>query len=171
MTRHEFWVASAAIRAQDAGPNTFEEVDGHAGSQIAGFYRGFSTSFRLKPEKNTWFHIPLPTPSLIGGGNLKLVTVSLLWDAEDDAYFDWATIHHGGATRIELTPRAEEIKGEIETEKEYPHGLKVVMRRSDFDLADPLPISMGLQLCLSGQSGGYAGTLRFYGAGAFFQEA
>jgi len=167
----EFWAASASIRAQDTGPGIFDIVDGQAGSDVAGFYRGFTTSFRLKAGKSTWFHVPLPTPTVIWGKRLSLSTVTLLWDCEDGACFTWATIHLGGATRIELTSRATAISGEIDTALEYPNGMKVTTRRTDLPLAEPLPVTMGLQLCLNGEAPEKAGTLRFYGAGATFIES
>lgn len=167
----EFWAASAAIRAQDTGSEFFDIVDGQAGSDISGFYRGFTTSFRLKTGRSTWFHVPLPTPSMLGGKQLALTKVSLLWDFEDGACFTWVTIHLGGATRIELTPRATKISGNIDTKLEYPNGMKVTMRRTEFPLAEPLPVTMGVQLCLNGEAPECAGTLRFYGAGAAFVEA
>lgn len=167
----ELWAASAAVRVQDMGPDFFETVDDHPGSDVAGFYRGFSTSFRLKPGKGTWFHFPLPTPSLIAGLPMALRRVSLLWEAVDAAVLTWATIHVGGVKRIELSPRASVIEGSPDAAFETPHGLKVAAIRTVFDLTEPVAASMGVQLCVFGEAREGAGTLRFYGAGAAFEEA
>lgn len=165
---YEFWASSAAVRIQDAGPNFLDVVDQQENSDQSGFYRGFTTSFRLKAGKGTWFHFPLPTPSVIGGASLALSRVTILWDCEDGARLSWATVHHGGANRIELSPRESEISGRIESDFETPHGLKIRMRRQDFAIDAPLPVAMGLQLCLYGEAVKEAGTVRFYGAGAAF---
>lgn len=170
MAQSEFWAASAAIRAQDIGPDFFAPIDDHPGSEISGFYRGFTTSFRLKAGRNTWFHCPLPTPTLLNDTEISLSRVSLLWDQEDGAQLSWITLHHGGANRIELTERAKAVTGEVHTEFTTPHGLKIRTLRADFPIASPLRTGMGLQLCIHGEALDTAGTLRFFGAGALFSH-
>ena len=170
---YEFWAASAAVRAQDTHAGIFDVVDDHAGSQEAGFNRGFSTSFRLKPGTSTWFHVPIPTPALIAGQKLVLTRLSLLWFTEDDLQLSWATAHIGGARRMELSTRATPIEGVVDTDLEMPHGLKVTTLRKDFPLDQPVPVDMGVQLCLHAEASpdGNGGTFRFYGAGASFSAA
>jgi len=169
--RHQFWAASGAVRSQDTGPEFFDIVDDHPGSDVAGFYRGFTTSYRLRAGRGTWFHIPLPTPAMIADAPTLLTGVTLLWDVDDHARITWVTVHIGGATRIELTSRAQTVQGVVETEFETPHGLRIRTLRTDFELEQPVPVTMGVQLCVQAEAGESAGVVRFYGAGASFIES
>ena len=169
--RHQYWAASAAVRAQDTGPEFFDVVDDHPGSDFAGFYRGFSTSYRLRAGRGTWFHIPLPTPTMIADRATALTGVTLLWDVDDHARIAWVTLHIGGATRIELSPRATSIRGSVETEFDTSHGLKIRMLRTEFGLERPVPVTMSVQLCVQAEAGEAPGVIRFYGAGAAFVES
>lgn len=169
--RHQFWAASSAVRAQDTGPEYFDIVDEHPGSDVMGFYRGFSTSYRLRAGRGTWFHIPLPTPAMIAGEPVKLSGVTLLWDVEDHARITWVTLHIGAATRIELSPHLNTVNGSVEMEFETPHGLKLRTLRTEFELDQPVPVTMGVQLCVQAEAGEASGVLRFYGAGAAFVES
>lgn len=161
----EFWTASAAIRAQEVGARVFDLVDSHPGSDLAGFYRGFTTSFRLKPGVSSWFHVPLNAASLIADRQQSARKITLLWDAEDDLKLSWATVHQGGADRIELTAMNSDITGEVVSRIEMPHGLSITMRQTEFHLPQPLKVRFGLQLCLLAESGERGATFRFYGAG------
>jgi hypothetical protein len=74
----EIWVPSAAVRSQHTGGTVFDLVDDHPGSEFAGFYRGFTTSFKLRAGKDSWFHFPITTPSMIAGVRLAIERLSLL---------------------------------------------------------------------------------------------
>ena len=168
--RHDYWASSAAVRAQDTGPEFFEIVDEHPGSDYAGFHRGFTTSYRLRAGRGTWFHFPLPTPALIASAPTALRRITLLWDADEHARITWVTVHIGGATRVELSPRATEVHGNVDSESETPHGLKIRTLRTEFELEPAVPITMGVQVCIYAEAADQAGVIRYYGAGATFIE-
>jgi hypothetical protein len=166
----EIWVPSAAVRSQHRGPHCFEVVDEHPGSEHEGFYRGFSTSFRLRAGADGWFHFPFATPSLIAGAEQALYRLSLLWETDGTARIAWVTMHHGGQTRIELSPRDAAIQGELRAVPGDPRWPAMAMRRSDWPVEPALPVSMGVQLCVWVRTDAQApGSVRFYGAGASFR--
>lgn len=165
----EIWVPSAAVRGQHWGTGIFDVVDDHPASELTGFYRGFTTSFKLRAGKDSWFHFPITTPSMIAGTPLALERMSLLWETEDAASIAWVTLHHGGQTRIELSPRATPIEGELKTVQQDPRWPRMAMRRTDWFIEPVLPVAMGIQLCIWVRTGDAPGIVRFYGAGASFR--
>jgi hypothetical protein len=164
----EIWVPSAAVRGQHQGSEIFDVVDEHPGSELTGFYRGFSASFRLRAGKDSWFHFPIATPAMIAGAPLALERLSLLWETDEAASIGWVTMHHGGQTRIELSPRNRPIEGELHSVQQDPRWPRMAMRRTDWSIDPPLPVAMGIQLCVWVSAGDAAGIVRFYGAGASF---
>lgn len=164
----EIWIPSAAVRSQHTGDTVFDVVDDHPGSEFAGFYRGFTTSFKLRAGKDSWFHFPVTTPSMIGGTALALERLSLLWETEGGASIGWVTMHHGGQTRIELSPRHTPIQGELQPARQDLHWPAMAMRRTDWRIDPVLPVAMGIQLCIFVSAADAPGIVRFYGAGASF---
>jgi len=166
----ELWSPSSSIRCQDTGTSIFEPVDQHPGSDVDGFYRGFSTSFRFRPGKGNWFHFPIPTPSVIDGKSTELKQLSLVWEADENTCISWVTANHGGIERLELSPEGVSIQGKVIDEFITPHNVSIKLVRTDFTLKVPMPVSMGVQLSVYGEAQKCSGTLRFYSAGAAFQE-
>jgi hypothetical protein len=163
----EIWMPSAAVRSQHTGSTIFDVVDDHPGSEVGGYYRGFTTSFSLRAGKDSWFHFPITTPSIVAGAPLALERVSLLWETEGAASITWVTMHHGGQTRIELSPRNSPIEGELQAIQQDPRWPRMAMKRTDWRI-DPLPVVMGIQLCIFVNAPAAQGIVRFYGAGASF---
>ena len=164
----EIWVPSAAVRSQYTGSMVFDVVDEHPGSEVAGFYRGFTTSFKLCAGKDSWFHFPITTPSMIAGAPLAIERLSLLWETEDAASIAWVTMHHGGQTRLELSPRDTRIQGELQAIQQDLRWPRMAMRRTDWRIDPILPVTMGVQLCIFVAATDAPGIVRFYGAGASF---
>ena len=164
----EIWIPSAAVRSQHIGDTVFDVVDDHPGSDFAGFYRGFTTSFKLRAGKDSWFHFPITTPSIIAGTPLALERLSLLWETQGAASITWITMHHGGRTRVELSPRNTPVEGELEEFQQDPRWPAMAMRRSDWRIDPVLPVAMGIQLCIFVSAADAPGIVRFYGAGASF---
>src|SRR5437763_1550612 len=44
---------------------------------------GWGTDVRVKPGKDTWFHIPIPTPVITGGIRTTIQKLFLLFDSEN----------------------------------------------------------------------------------------
>jgi hypothetical protein len=164
----EIWIPSAAVRSQHIGDTVFDVVDDHPGSDFAGFYRGFTTSFKLRAGRDSWFHFPITTPSMIAGTPFALERLSLLWETDGAASIAWVTMHHGGRTRVELSPRNTPIEGELEAFQQDPRWPPMAMRRSDWRIDPVLPVAMGIQLCIFASAANAPGVVRFYGAGASF---
>jgi hypothetical protein len=164
----EIWMPSAAVRSQHTGSTVFDLVDDHPGSEFAGFYRGFTTSFGLRAGRDCWFHFPITTPSIIAGTPLALERLSLLWETEGAASIAWVTMHHGGQTRIELSPRDTPIADELQAMQQDPRWPRMAMRRTDWRIDPLLPVAMGIQLCIFVNAPAAPGIVRFYGAGASF---
>ena len=164
----EIWMPSAAVRSQHWGSEFFDVVDDHPASELGGFYRGFTTSFKLRAGRDSWFHFPITTPSLIAGQPLALERLSLLWETDGTATIAWVTMHHGGQTRIELSPRNRPIDGELQSGEQDPRWPPMAMRRTDWPIDPVLPVAMGIQLCIFVSAGDAPGIVRFYGAGASF---
>jgi hypothetical protein len=164
----EIWMPSAAVRSQHTGDTVFDLVDDHPGSEFGGFYRGFTTSFKLRAGKDCWFHFPITTPSMIAGVPLALARLSLLWETQDAAVIEWVTMHHGGQTRLELSPRQTPIQGELQASRQDPRWPAMAMRRTDWRIDPVLPVAMGIQLCIFVRAADAPGIVRFYGAGASF---
>jgi len=164
----EIWAPSAAVRSQHTGDTIFDRVDDQPGSELAGFYRGFTTSFKVRAGKDSWFHFPITTPSMIAGVPLALERLSLLWEMEGAASITWVTMHHGGQTRIELSPRNTPIAGQLQAIQQDPRWPVMAMRRSDWCIDPVLPVVMGIQLCIFVCAADAPGIVRFYGAGASF---
>ena len=172
MTHSAFWVSGAAVRSQQSGPDFFDVVDDQPWSDREGFHRGFASSFRLRADREAWFHIPLPTPSLLpDAAALHADNIALLWETEGAARITWVTMHHGGVERVELSARLAEIDGVLQPAPETERGPKCAMLRSDFPVRPRLPITFGLQLSVMVRTPAEAdGVIRFYGAGASFSS-
>jgi hypothetical protein len=164
----EILMPSAAVRSQHTGGVVFDVVDDHPGSEHTGFYRGFTTSFQLRAGKDSWFHFPITTPSMIAGTPLAIERLSLLWETEGAASIAWVTMHHGGQTRVELSPRNTPIQGELQAIQQDPRWPAMAMRRTDWRVDPVLPVAMGIQLCIFVATADAPGIVRFYGAGASF---
>ena len=52
----QYWVPGSAVRNQESGPDYLDIVDDRPGSDQHGFHRGFASSFRIRPDKEVWFH-------------------------------------------------------------------------------------------------------------------
>lgn len=166
------WVPSAAVQVQERGPENIAAVDDAAWSEGHGFHRGFFSAFRIRKGRDVWFHFPLPTQVESEGRQVYLQSVSLIWEAIDNAEIGWSTLQHGGFERIELTPRLEnpsytKIASEVPeaARKFYPEMNRLLSR---FALEQPLPLQFGVQLCVMIRAPEQDGTIRFYGAGGDF---
>jgi hypothetical protein len=173
MARAQFWLSGAVVRNQQSGPEYFDVVDDQPWSDRDGFHRGFASSFRLRPGREAWFHIPLPTPSILPEASaLEVDGITLLWETEGAARIGWVTLHHGGVHRFELSPRLGEVTGTLQPAPETERGPKCAMLRSDFPVEPRLPIVFGLQISVMVLTPGDSdGTIRFYGAGASYSAA
>jgi hypothetical protein len=172
VARH--WVPSAAVVAQERGPEFLGPVDGADWSAGAGFHRGFFSAFRIKAGKDVWFHFPLPTPVELDGRGLFLASVSLLWECLEGARIGWIVAQHGGMERLPLTERMGEVPSEElpfeppELWREYyPASAR---RLTELALTPRLPLRFGVQLCAMVTAPEAEGTVRFYGAGAAFSD-
>jgi hypothetical protein len=166
------WVPSAAIVPQERGEAFLAAVDGAGWSEGVGFYRGFFSAFRLRAGRDMWFHVPLPTPVERNGRSLSLASVSLLWETLDDAEIGWLILQHGGAERLPLTERLVPPASEAvpfdppeQWQSYYPP-----MHLRLTEIAVPLPLRFGVQLCIMVRAPARDGTFRFYGAGAAFSD-
>jgi len=173
VARH--WVPASAAVPQERGPEFLGVVDGADWSEGIGFYRGFFSSFRIRPGKAVWFHFALPTPVEQDGKPLFLNSVSLLWDALDGASVGWMTVQHGGMDRIELIPRLTMppcVPVPFEPEPDFAPWCPVTNRQlSEITLPQPLPLRFGVQLCVMATApDDREGTIRFFGAGAAFSR-
>lgn len=170
IARH--WVPAASVVPQERGPEYLGPVDCADWSEGQGFYRGFFSAFRIRANKEVWFHFPLPTPTEIGGKQLHLAEVSLLWEVIDGAKINWMTVQHGGMERIELIPRLTSpasVEVPFEPEPEFRQYCPATARQlSEIPLTPSVPLRFGVQLCVLVSAGETDGTIRFYGAGAAY---
>lgn len=174
VARH--WLPSAAVVAQERGPEFLGPVDGAEWTDGIGFYRGFFTSFRIRAGKTVWFHWPLPTPVEHDGRPLLLDSVSLLWETGEGARIGWIVAQHGGMERLPLTERLAEppsvaVPHEV-AEADRPYHPQGERRLTELTLSPRLPLRFGVQLCVMvSAEPGCDGMIRFYGAGAAFADS
>jgi hypothetical protein len=156
----EVWLAPAAMVVQERGPEWMEVVDDKPWSSDSGFHRGFCSSFRIRPERQVWFHFPfqLPAGRVVDGA-------SLLWEASEGAMLTWACVHHGGLERqhlcdpgVPMTGVAEPFDPPEQWRQYYPEHARL---RTDLAVA-PIAVRYGVQLCILADG---PGIVRFYGAG------
>lgn len=160
MTEH--WLAPAAVVPQQTGSDWLGVTDGEPWTDGRGFYRGFSSSFAIRPDKEVWFHWPF---QIAAGANVT--GFKLLWETEGAAQIGWAVAHHGGSERLPLTERLAEVTGEAVRfeppelwRDRYPSMQRIL---SDFLMPEALTARFGLQLCIM-TAGNSGGIVRFYGA-------
>lgn len=168
------WLPSAAVVPQERGKEFLGAIDGADWSAGVGFHRGFFSSFRILAGKDVWFHFPFQTPTIRNGMPLALASISLMWEALDDARITWMVLQHGGMERLPLTERLSVPPSEAVPfdppslwRKFYPESDR---RLSEIALAEPLKLRFGVQLCVGVSAPERDGTIRFYGAGADFCE-
>ena len=160
----DYWLAPAAIVPQEAGPDWLGVVDQAAWTNGRGFYRGFSSSFAIRPNKDVWFHWPFQVSA-----GTQLSGFKLLWETEGAARICWAVAHHGGSERIPLTERLAGLSGDAIPfdppelwRDRYPPMQRIL---SDLPLDEALTVRFGVQLCIM-VAGNAGGIVRFYGAAA-----
>lgn len=169
------WVPSAAIQAQECGPEFLGIVDDAEWSNGHGFYRGYFSAFRIKAGKSVWFHFPLPTTVELFGKPLWLATVSLLWETLEGARIEWLTVQHGGVDRVELVRRGETPPTQTQP-FDMPMDAKgripeMARKLTEIQLEEPLALRFGVQLCIMVTAGDQDGVARFYGAGTGFADS
>lgn len=169
------WVSSAAVQAQECGPEFLGVVDNAEWSNGRGFYRGYFSAFRIRAEKSVWFHFPLPTTVELNGEPLCLATVSLLWETLDGAQIEWLTVQHGGVDRVELIRRGETPPAQVQP-FEMPQDARgripeTSRQLTEIRLEEPIALRFGAQLCIMVTAGDRDGIARFYGAGAGFANS
>lgn len=59
----EVWLAPAAVIVQERGAEWMDVVDDKPWSSDSGFHRGFCSSFRIRPDRQVWFHFPFQIPA------------------------------------------------------------------------------------------------------------
>jgi len=157
----ELWLAPAAVQLQESGADWIDVVDDQPWSQGRGFHRGFSSSFRIRPDRKIWFHFPfqLPAGSLVD-------QVSLLWESEEGAILSWVCVHHGGMERQHLCPPNQPMTGTPEPfdpPEMWRHYYPACNRlRTDLPISPAITTRFGFQLCVQADG---PGIVRFYGAG------
>lgn len=160
----ELWLAPAAVQLQESGADWLDIVDDQPWSQGGGFHRGFSSSFRVRPNRKVWFHFPFQLPA---GGIVD--QVSLLWETQDGACISWVCVHHGGMDRqhlcepnIALTGVPEPFDPPEMWRQYYPPSHRL---RTDLPVDPVIETRFGVQLCVQVDG---PGVVRFYGAGLRF---
>ncbi|BBF72038.1 hypothetical protein [Sphingomonas bisphenolicum] len=160
----ELWLAPAAVQLQESGPDWLDVVDDKDWSNGGGFHRGFSSSFRVRPERKVWFHFPFQLPT---GGVVD--QVSLLWETEEGACISWVCVHHGGMHRQHVCEPNTPLTGTPEPfdppelwRQFYPASNRL---RTDLPVAPVIETRFGFQLCVQVDG---PGVVRFYGAGLRF---
>jgi hypothetical protein len=160
----EIWLAPAAVQLQESGPDWLGVVDDKDWSEGGGFHRGFSSSFRVCPDRKVWFHFPFQLPA---GGVVD--QVSLLWETDEGATITWVCVHHGGMERQHLCEPNVPLAGTPEPfdppemwRQFYPASNR---QRTDLMVAPVIDTRFGVQLCVQVDG---PGIVRFYGAGLRF---
>ncbi|WP_300117395.1 hypothetical protein [Sphingobium sp.] len=156
----EIWLAPASVVVQERGPEWLDIVDDKPWSSASGFHRGFCSSFRLRPDRQIWFHFPFQVP--VG---YVVDRASFLWETDEGASLTWACVHHGGLDRQHLSEPGAAITGMSEPfdppeqwRQFYPDHARV---RTDLAVT-PIAVRFGIQLCILADG---PGVVRFYGAG------
>lgn len=167
MGLNEVWLPGAAVRLQERGPEWLDVIDDQPWSDQSGSLRGFFSTFRIRPDRDVWFHFPFPTPSAT-----RLDQVSLLWETLEGAAVFWVCLHHGGMERIPLTERGGALPAvavPFEPPDEWRHYYPPANRMlSEIPVEPAISARFGVQLCVLVRG---PGIVRFYGAGARFDAA
>lgn len=157
----EIWVSPAAVQLQEQGPDYLDIVDDQPWSAQSGFHRGFSSSFRIRPERKLWFHFPFQLPTQV-----TVHRALLLWETEGDAAINWVCVHHGGMHRQHLFEPGAPLTGTpvpFDPPEQWRHFYPASHRLlSDLPIAPAIDSRFGVQLCVLAEG---PGVVRFYGAG------
>lgn len=156
----EIWLAPAAVVVQERGPEWLDIVDDKNWSAQDGFHRGFCSSFRIRPERQVWFHFPFQIPS----GRL-IDQASLLWETSEEAAVTWVCVHHGGMERQHLCEPGKPLAGTpapFTPPAQWSHFCPPSARQRIDLKIDPISTRFGIQLCILVDG---PGVVRFYGAG------
>ncbi|WP_375195302.1 hypothetical protein [Sphingobium sp.] len=157
---HEIWLAPAAVQLQEIGPDWLDIVDEKDWTTGFGFHRGFSSSFRVRPGRQVWFHFPFQLQS-----GIRVDQASLLWETEEAARISWVCVHHGGMQRqhlcepnVPLTGTPAPFDPPAEWRQFYPPSNRL---RTDLPVEPAITTCYGMQLCVLVDG---PGIIRFYGA-------
>ncbi|WP_334185834.1 hypothetical protein [Novosphingobium sp.] len=166
MNFQDIWLAPAAVQVQETGPEWLDVVDDKDWSVAGGFHRGFSSSFRVRPDRKVWFHFPFQLPA---GGLVD--QVSLLWETSEGAAISWVCVHHGGMHRQHVCEPNVALDGTPvpfsppeQWREFYP---ACDRRRTDLSVVPAIETSAGFQLCVQVDG---PGIVRFYGAGLRYTQ-
>jgi hypothetical protein len=85
------WVHGNAVRAQLIGgsgltsPGPNEQVEGVPWTDLAGFPRGWGTTYRCRNNNSNWFHFSIPTPAVLNDHRYSVKRVFVFYNAEGSA--------------------------------------------------------------------------------------
>jgi hypothetical protein len=69
MSLYASWIHGNALVVQKEASSNLVSID----------HPGWGTDMMVKPNTSTWFHIPLPTPVIIGDTRAKLIRVFIMF--------------------------------------------------------------------------------------------
>ena len=84
MALHQSWVHGNAFAPPEfPGPPGLHHVDGVDWTDITGWRRGWGCFWQGHPGEANWFHVAIPTPSIVEGARVQLLQIFLLFTAGD----------------------------------------------------------------------------------------
>ena len=81
MALHQSWVHGTAFAPPEEPASGLYRVDNIWGTDIVGLRRGWGIFFLGQPGTANWFHVSIPTPTIIEGARVRLQRVFVLFSA------------------------------------------------------------------------------------------
>ena len=89
MGLHQRWVHGTAFAPPELPSVGVNEVDRNRWTDLTGLRQGWGTTWQGVPGRSAWFHIAVPTPSIIEGARVQLNQVYVLFSAGDSNTTRW----------------------------------------------------------------------------------
>jgi hypothetical protein len=83
MALHQSWAHGNAFAPPELPANGLYPVDNVRWTDITGLRRGWGSFWLGQPGTSNWFHVPIPTPTIVEGARVQLQRVFVLFTAGD----------------------------------------------------------------------------------------
>lgn len=143
MTTQSSWIHGVAVKPEFVGDEYFVpvEYDGtkYAYTELVGLPQGPGGTWRGRAGTTSWFHVALPTPTLVDGAPVSLTKLTVAFKTEEGAFL--GNVHAwDGANRI-VAESGLQLQG--------AHNGTDGNEAAAFALDQPQPVTCGLIVSLS----------------------
>ena len=90
MALHRNWVHGTAFAPPELPSVGVDEVNDNRWTDLTGLRQGWGTTWQGVPNQSAWFHVAVPTPSIIEEAQVRVNQVYVLWSAGDADASGWS---------------------------------------------------------------------------------